>query len=412
MKKLAYLLVGALALGIQGCGDGKESTASPISNYTYGVRPFYLIDDLESGKLKDELMACSAQTPQKTLMTIGHRGAPMQFPEHTKESYLAAARMGAGIIECDVTFTKDKELVCRHAQNDLHTTTNILATPLAKKCTKPFTPAKFDKDGNVIQEASAECRTSDITLAEFKTLKGKMDASNPNAKTVEEYMNATPSWRTDLYTQTGTLMTHKDAIELFKKLQVKMTPELKTPVVEMPFKGLTQADFAQKMIDDYKEAGVPASDVFPQSFLYDDIQYWIKNTPEFGKQAVFLDEELDTTKRIADMPKLHKEGVNYLAPAMTMLVTAKDGKIVPSEYAKEAKKNNIKLISWSLERSGPLAKEGGGWYYTGINDLIKKDGDMLKLLDVLVADVGIVGLFSDWPATVTYYANCKVDNQK
>ena len=34
--------------------------------------------------------------------------------------------MGAGIVECDVTFTKDKQLVCRHAQNDLHTTTNIL----------------------------------------------------------------------------------------------------------------------------------------------------------------------------------------------------------------------------------------------------------------------------------------------
>ena len=91
--------------------------------------------------------------------------------------------MGAGIVECDVTFTKDKELVCRHAQNDLHTTTNILVTPLAAKCTKPFTPATFDADGNRLTPASAECRTSDITLAEFKTLRGKMDASNPRART-------------------------------------------------------------------------------------------------------------------------------------------------------------------------------------------------------------------------------------
>ena len=83
------------------------------------------------------------------------------FPEHTKESYEAAARMGAGIVECDVTFTKDKALVCRHAQNDLHTTTNILATPLAAKCTKGFTP--HDPVANT--PASAECRTSDITLA-------------------------------------------------------------------------------------------------------------------------------------------------------------------------------------------------------------------------------------------------------
>ncbi|CAA6814145.1 MAG: Glycerophosphoryl diester phosphodiesterase (EC [uncultured Thiotrichaceae bacterium] len=26
---------------------------------------------------------------------------------------------------------------------------------------------------------------------------------------------------------------------------------------------------------------------------------------------------------------------------------------------------------------------------------------------MLAQDVGIKGLFSDWPATVTYYANCK-----
>ena len=81
--------------------------------------------------------------------SIGHRGAAMQFPEHSKESYEAAIRQGAGIVECDVVFTKDMELVCRHAQNDLHTTTDILTTPLASKCTKPFTPATLDAQGTV-----------------------------------------------------------------------------------------------------------------------------------------------------------------------------------------------------------------------------------------------------------------------
>ena len=54
--------------------------------------------------------------------------------------------MGAGVVECDVTFTKDKALVCRHSQCDLHTTTNILYIPaLANKCTTPFTPADLKK---------------------------------------------------------------------------------------------------------------------------------------------------------------------------------------------------------------------------------------------------------------------------
>ena len=31
---------------------------------------------------------------------------------------------------------------------------------------------------------------------------------------------------------------------------------------------------------------------------------------------------------------------------------------------------------------------------------------MMNVLDVLAMDVGIIGIFSDWPATTTYYANC------
>ena len=383
-----------------------DSSYAPIESFTYGQRPFYLIDDLEKSPLKDELMACSAQNAQRSEFSIAHRGAPLQFPEHTKEAYLAGARMGAGILECDVSFTKDKELVCRHSQNDLHTTTNILATPLAAKCSVPFTPAEFDENGKLVKAANAECRTSDITLAEFKTLKGKMDAGNDQATTVEEYMNSTPSWRTDLYAQNGTLMTHKESIALFKEFGVKMTPELKKPVVDMPFDGFTQEQYAQKLLDEYREADVPAEDLFPQSFEYGDVEYWLKNGEEYGKQAVFLDEDFDTEKRIKDMANMREAGLEYLAPAVPLLVATKDGAIAPSDYATAAKEAGFKLIAWSVERSAPLA-DGGGWYYTNINDITTKDSDLLKLIDFLAQELKVVGIFSDWPATVTYYANCK-----
>jgi glycerophosphoryl diester phosphodiesterase len=65
----------------------------------------------------------------------------------------------------------------------------------------------------------------------------------------------------------------------------------------------------------------------------------------------------------------------------------------------------MEIITWSLERSGPR-HEGGGWYYQTVNDIIDSDGDTFEMLDVLAQDVGVVGVFSDWPATVTYYANC------
>src|SRR5690606_35002679 len=151
-----------------------------------GARPFYLVDGMEEGRLKERLLQCRSGPFRRTDFSIGHRGAPLQFPEHTKESYQAAARMGAGIVECDVTFTRDGELVCRHAQNDLPTPTIILLTPLASTCIKPFTPATLDADGKVITPASAECRASELTLDEFKSLRGKMDAFNPAARTVEE----------------------------------------------------------------------------------------------------------------------------------------------------------------------------------------------------------------------------------
>jgi len=372
-----------------------------------GPRPFYLVDDMKDSELKETLNACKAGPFTKSDWSIGHRGAPMQFPEHTKESYIAAARMGAGIIECDVTFTKDRQLVCRHAQNDLHTTTNILQSNLASTCKTGFTPANGDA------EATAECRASEITLEQFKTLNAKMDAANTQATTVDEYVDGTAKWRTDLYSTRGTLMTHAESIDLIKSLGAKFTPELKSPSVEMPFEGYTQEMYAQAMIDEYKSAGIPASDVFPQSFNLDDVLYWIRNEPEFGKQAVYLDDSYeiegwspmkpDTWAHT--MTELKEMGVNYIAPPMWVLVTVENGEIVPSIYAKEARAAGLDIITWTAERSG-LLKEGGGWYFQTIADVINRDGDVMDLLHTLHKDVGIRGIFSDWPATTTYYANC------
>ena len=393
-------------------GDRKAHSKHARKAVRVGPRPYYLVADMDEGKLKKKLEKCGNRKFKKTDFSIGHRGAAMQFPEHTRESYEAAARMGAGIVECDVTFTGDRELVCRHSQCDLHTTTNILATPLAEKCSIPFTPAVIDpQTGETITPATAKCCTSDLTLAEFKSLKGKMDAYNPNAITVEEYMNATPSWRTDLYSAKGTLMTHKESIELFKELGVKMTPELKSPSVEMPYEGdYTQQDYAQQMINEYREAGVDPEKVFAQSFNLGDILYWLENEPAFGKQAVYLDDRVYADPAFvatqADMDSLAAQGVNIIAPPMWALVTLDSfGNIVPSDYSMYAKAAGLDIITWTLERSG-LLKNGGGWYYQTTTEAIDNDGDTMVMLDVLAKDVGVLGVFSDWPATVTYYANC------
>ncbi len=377
-----------------------------------GPRPFFLVNDMADSPLKQRLLACTDRKSfQRTKFSIGHRGAALQFPEHTQQSYEAAARMGAGIVECDVTFTKDKELVCRHAQNDLHTTTNILATPLAQKCIKPFVPATFDANGTRLTAASAECRTSEITLAEFKTLRGKMDASNPNARSVAEYLGGTANFRTDLYSgpSSGTLLTHKESIELFKQLGVKMTPELKSASVAMPFDGFSQQAYAQKMIDEYKQARVPPRNVWPQSFNKDDVLYWVQAEPAFGRQAVYLDD----ASTVADLPTAAElagyraQGIRIVAPPTFALLAADaNGNLLPSQYAADAKAAGLDIITWTLERSGILADGSNGFYYQTFDTAIQREGDVMRVLDVLAKDVGILGIFSDWPATVTFYANC------
>jgi glycerophosphoryl diester phosphodiesterase len=105
------------------------------------------------------------------------------------------------------------------------------------------------------------------------------------------------------------------------------------------------------------------------------------------------------------MQQLADQGVNYIAPPIWMLLTLENGKIVPSPYSLEARKAGLNIIAWSFESSGPL-NNGGGWYYQSVGDVISNDGQMYEVLDVLAREVGIVGMFSDWPATVSYYASC------
>jgi glycerophosphoryl diester phosphodiesterase len=67
----------------RGRGHGENDDGS----IQLGPRPFYLVDGMDEGPLKDKLMQCKNGPFRRTLFSIGHRGAALQFPEHTKEAY-------------------------------------------------------------------------------------------------------------------------------------------------------------------------------------------------------------------------------------------------------------------------------------------------------------------------------------
>jgi glycerophosphoryl diester phosphodiesterase len=420
---LAAIIAVTASAGEHGHWDGEQWRDDLVQ---VGQRPFYLVEGLDDSALKRKLKSCEDKPVKRTDFSIAHRGAPLQFPEHTQEAYTAGARMGAGIVECDVTFTSDGELVCRHAQNDLHTTTNILTSQYADRCIKPFAPATLDANGNMTKAASAECRTSELTLDEFKSLRGKMDAFNPAALTAQQFQGGTASWRTDLYTGRGTLLTFAESIALNKKLGVKHTPELKAGDAKSIAAVFgSQERYAQALIDELQANGVRPRDAFPQSFNPSDVLYWVRNT-RYGDQAVFLVDYNTSTDNIilfdttgkqlltrdeqnAFFKQLRRAGVKIVAPSFNALLTVQGDRIVPTVLAKDLRSLGFDLISWSFERVDLRRGAAGvGSYYdfdpTGA--AIKKDSDMYKALDVLAKDVKLIGLFSDWPATVSYYASC------
>ena len=385
--------------------DGERGHASEDRSIQLGPRPFYLVQGMDPSPLKSKLMKCMDGPFRRTNFSIAHRGAPLQFPEHTKEAYEAGARMGAGIVECDVTFTKDGQLVCRHDECDLHTTTNIVDTPLNASCSVPWSGAN----------SGPRCCASDITLAQFRTLKGKMDASNPAATTPTGYLGGTAAFRTDLYNARGMLLTLRESIELNRRLGVKHTPELKAgnaTRVNQVFG--SQAAYAQAMINEFKRARVDPRDVHAQSFNLADVIYWVTHEPAYGRQAVYLDD-VDPGAGIppltaAELQDVRRQGVRIFAPPIPALL-AVDGndQVVPSQYAKDIRAAGLKIITWSFERADLRRGAANAGFYYAFDPqgrAIRKDSDMYYALDALAQDVGVIGIFSDWPATVSYYASC------
>ncbi len=123
-------------------------------------------------------------------------------------------------------------------------------------------------------------------------------------------------------------------------------------------------------------------------------------------------------------------GVDVFSPPIRALVAASstgDHSIVPSEAALSLQAMEVAIGSWSAERAGcaddavPVAVQpatagpcglAGGWYYDTLEgESTFQHLDVLRVLDVLFkpaaeGGVGLVGIFSDFPATVSAYINC------
>ena len=116
------------------------------------------------------------------------------------------------------------------------------------------------------------------------------------------------------------------------------------------------------------------------------VLYWVQHEPAYGRQAVFLDDAnvVADLPTFSDLMEYRKKGIRIWAPP-TFALLALDGsnRIVASQFARDAKEAGLDIITWTLEGSGILADGNNGFYYQTIDQAIKRDGDLYKLLDVL-----------------------------
>ena len=65
--------------------DDDHRKARNAASVQLGPRPFFLVNDMQDSPLKTRLQACTQRDEfKKSDFSIGHRGAALQFPEHTE----------------------------------------------------------------------------------------------------------------------------------------------------------------------------------------------------------------------------------------------------------------------------------------------------------------------------------------
>jgi glycerophosphoryl diester phosphodiesterase len=157
-----------------------------------GPRPFYLVDKMKEGPLKQKLSQCTGPF-HKTDFSIGHRGAALMFPEHSKEAYTPQPHGR------------------RHhrMRRDIHEGPPAGLSAFAMRFTPRPTSSLFLRWPRNARRVSAGRSATGrgvrkvlhqrLYAGEFKQLTAKMDSANTDATTVADYINGTPRWRTDLY---------------------------------------------------------------------------------------------------------------------------------------------------------------------------------------------------------------------
>ena len=347
--------------------------------------------------------------------SIGHRGAALQFPEHTRSPTRRRARMGAGILECDVTFTKDKRAGLparaeRPAHDHQHPRRRRWPPSAPSRSRRPI----FDADGKLITPASAECRTSDITLAEFKTLTrqdGRVQPARADAAGVPRRHGELPHRplrRPDQRPPADPQGEHRAVQEARREDDARAQDAERGDAVQRLHAGGLRAEDDRRVQGGRRARRAACS-------RSRSTRTTCCTGSSTSRRSAGRRSTSTTPNVVADLPGFAElagykaQGINIVGAADLRAAGARRQRTTSCRRSTrtDAKAAGLDIITWTLERSGILADGNNGFYYqtfdSGHQARRRHDAGCSTCWP---AQVGILGIFSDWPATVTYYANC------
>ena len=193
-----------------------------------GPRPFYLVDKMKDGPLKQKLSQCTGPF-RKTDFSIGHRGAALQFPEHSQGILPGGGadgrrrdRMRRDVYKGPATGVP--AFAMRPAHHHQHPVGAGARRQMhACRSSRPIPPPGARRRQNAAPATSrwpnsGRCRPR-------WTVSIRTPPPPPTTRTARRAGAPTST------ANSGTLMTHDESIALIKSLGAKFTPELKAPEV-------------------------------------------------------------------------------------------------------------------------------------------------------------------------------------
>lgn len=306
-------------------------------------------DSNQASEPANQIQTVSQTISNEVPLVIAHRGASGYLPEHTTESAAFAHALGADYIEQDVVLTKDGVAVVLHDVT-LNSVTNV----------KDVFPQK---------QVDGKFYVFDFTLAELRQLKvTEREAS-------QRFPRQTGAFRIATFAEHVQLI---QGLNQSRKRNAGLYVEIKKPSLHQS-RGL---DPSKEVLKILTSAGYTKSEdrVFIQCFepaeclrLRTELECRLSLIQLYSKAPTF--EQMTAAAKVVD-------GIGV--PLSAVVKNIENGKPVISDTVQEARKLSLMVHTWTLR-----------------DDRLPECAESASLMiDWLVRDGGVDGIFTDHPDTV------------